>query len=189
MQPESTGSIYEVTDLDKEPIIVGEIINTHSNRGAVKVKPLTDFPERFFDRESVLLADGDRLLVLHITSVREHKGNILLTFREIPDMNAAEKLKGKYLKIRQEELKELPPDNYYLFQIIGLKAVDTDGCYLGQITDVLATGSNDVYVIQPPDSEGQRSAPILLPALKKNVLQVDLAAKQMTVRIPEGLLD
>ena len=55
---------------------------------------------------------------------------------------------------------------------------------LGELVEVMQTGANDVYVIR--DGQG---AEILLPALKSCILQVDLAAGLMRVRIPEGLLD
>lgn len=50
---------------------------------------------------------------------------------------------------------------------------------------MLFTGANDVYVVQPTDPD---KADILLPAIKDCILKVDVDNKEMTVRIPEGLI-
>ena len=70
---------------------------------------------------------------------------------------------------------------YYHFQLIGLKVINEDLGFLGNITEILQTGANDVYVIHNNDSE------LLIPAIKSVVLSVDLPKKEMLVKIPDGL--
>ena len=71
----------------------------------------------------------------------------------------------------------------YVHDLIGLQVETTDGEALGELTEILFTRANDVYVVRGPGGE------VLLPALRDVVLQVDLAARKMAVALPEGLRD
>ena len=62
----------------------------------------------------------------------------------------------------------------------------TDRECLGQITDVIATGANDVYVVTT--TEGYPAKEILLPAIASVILEVDVAGQKMVVELPEGLI-
>ena len=62
--------------------------------------------------------------------------------------------------------------------------MDENGVELGELQDVLQTGSNDVYVIR--DDSGKE---ILLPALKSVVRSILPEQKRIEVVVPKGLLD
>ena len=70
---------------------------------------------------------------------------------------------------------------YYMADILGLSVWDTDGHPLGTVTDILRTGSNDVYVVSLPG----RREDILVPALKKVVLEISVEEGKMVVSMPE----
>jgi len=164
-------------------ITIGEIVNTQGVRGEVRIIPATDFPERFKRiRKIVVMLNGQRQ-EFTIERAWEHKQFIILKFTEIPDMNAAAKLKGGLLQITRQDLAALPEGSYYIFEIVGLKVIDTEGRELGQVTEVLQTGANDVYVVKR--SEGKD---ILIPALKSVVKDIDIPAGIMGVQLPEGLI-
>ncbi len=74
----------------------------------------------------------------------------------------------------------LPEGHYYFFDIIGLSVYTETGEHLGEITDILQTGSNDVYV-----AERKNEKPLLIPALKEVVLQIDIPGKKMIVKLQE----
>lgn len=165
-------------------ISIGEIVNTHGNRGAVRALPLTDFPERFADMDVVtVLRDGTRFK-LHILDGFRHKQFVVLTFREVPDMQAAAELKGALLQVRREDLVELPPEHYYLFEIVGLAVYLADGQYLGRVTEVLQTGPQDLYVV-----DREKAKPVLIPAVKAFVREISPGEGRMTVDLPDGLLE
>jgi|Deesub1362A_J573_1020465.scaffolds.fasta_scaffold00204_59 16S rRNA processing protein RimM len=168
--------------MTEEFISIGEIVNTQGCRGAVRVLPLTDFPERFRDMQMVYLARGEERWLLHIEQVTYHKQFAILKFREIPDMTTAEKLKGALLQVPRSELVPLPDGHYYIFDIVGLSVYTPEGEYLGVVRDVMRTGSNDVYVVR-----ARNERPLLVPALKAVVRDIDLRGGRMTVALPEGL--
>lgn len=162
---------------------IGQIINTHGHRGEIKIYPLTDDLNRYFELEHVYIKKGDEYKEYHLDRVRTHQGLVLLFLKEIEDMNEAEKLKGLYIELPLSELKPLPQGQYYNFQLIG-QLVYENGHLLGKVTEILKTGSNDVYVIK--DAQGRE---ICLPALKEVVRSIDLTSGRMEVKLPAGLLD
>ncbi|MDU4959937.1 MAG: ribosome maturation factor RimM [Sporomusaceae bacterium] len=157
-------------------IIIGKIVAPHGVRGDVRVNPLTDFPERFLTMKQVLA--GEQLLPLE--SAKMHKQFLLLKFGGRDDRNAVEELRGRLLYVPRSETVPLPAGEYYIFDLIGMDVYTTDGRAIGKVAEVLATGSNDVYVVERPSGR-----PLLVPALKTIVAELDTAAKRMVIADPQ----
>ncbi len=164
-------------------LTIGQVTAPWGNKGEVKVFPLTDFPDRFTDLETVFWVRDQRQLKLVIERTRKHKDMLLMKIAGVDSINDAEGLRQGYLCIPKEQRQSLPEGHYYLYEIVGLSVQTVAGECLGTVKDILRTGSNDVYVIQR-DGNGQD---LLLPALKSVVLNIDTAAGTMTVEVPEGL--
>lgn len=164
-------------------ISIGEITTTQGHRGEVRVLPLTDFPERFTVNACLIMEKAGEIRRLTIEKVRPHKNLLIIKFKEIPDMNSAEEIKGGVLKITKDELRDLPKDTYYIFDIIGMKVETEEGLNLGIIKDVIQTGSNDVYVVAGETKQ------YLIPALKDIVRSIDKNKKMMVIKPLDGLLD
>ncbi len=158
-------------------ITIGKIIAPQGVRGEVRVMPLTDFPERFKQLKIALLDDGTSLPV---ESVRYHQQVVLLKFRGLDNRNAIEHLKNKLIKVEREDLIPLPEGHYHIFDIIGLSVYNEQEECLGKISDVLQTGSNDVYIVEQKDKQ-----PLLIPGLKTVVLTIDIANSKMIVKLQE----
>ncbi len=165
-------------------IRVGKIINTHGHKGAVKVQSLTDYPERFEELQEIFMVDGEKKEKLTINSVKYQKSNLILEINEIEDMNQAEIYKGKYLFIDKKDARILPEGRYYIFQLVGLNVYENNDL-LGTITDIIQTGSNDVYIVKSEN----KGKDLLIPALKQVVKNIDLENKRMDVQLLEGTSD
>lgn len=163
---------------------IGQIINTHGNRGELKIYPLTDDINRFCELDHVFIRSGEDYREYRVNRARIHRDTVIISFGEIKDMNEAEKLKGRYLELPVKELKPLPPGHYYIFELVGLAVYEGD-ILLGEVTDVLKTGSNDVYVVKASGGNKQ----ILIPAIKEVVKSIDLKSGTIKVILPPGLLD
>lgn len=170
--------------ISDEYISIGKVVNTQGHRGAVRVLPLTDFPERFETMSVVQVYHLGRRRAFHIEETGRHKKFIIIKFKEVADMNAARELKGALLQVTRDELVPLPEDTYYIFDIIGLNVFTVEGRPLGRVRDVLSTGANDVYIVEKEDNK-----PLLVPALKQVVREIDLAGGRMVVDLPPGLMD
>ncbi len=167
-----------------ENFVIGEIVNTQGIKGEVRVIPHTDDITRFELLKSVLVLRRGVLEEKEIQSVRYHKKFVLLKFKGIDDINAAEPYKGCELQIPVEQALPCGENEYYVRDLCGMSVYNEDGELLGALSDVLFTGANDVYVIQPTDPDKKD---ILLPAIKQCVLDVNVAEKKMTVKLLEGL--
>jgi 16S rRNA processing protein RimM len=164
-------------------VAVGRITSAHGLKGEIKVEMLTDFPEERF-APGQQLAMGRELKPVTITGQRQHGGGILLLLAQLHDRTAAEALRDEWLYVPEDATAELPADTYWIHEIVGLHVKTEEGVLLGAITEVLPTGANDVYEVQPAAGE-----PFLIPAIAEVVRSVDLLTGVMVVRLPEGLLD
>lgn len=169
----------------EQMIIVGEITGAHGIRGQVKVESLTDFPETRFAPGVELYLQAQQRTV-KILAASQHKGLYLLTLDGIADRDAAQSLLHTYLLVSRDELPELPEGEYYHFQLVGLSVYEGE-TLLGELTEVMQTGANDVYIIK--GAPGSKHPEILLPALKSCIEKVELDTGRMYVNIPEGLLE
>jgi len=108
-------------------------------------------------------------------------GRLILKLEGIEDRPAAETLRGALIRVPLCQAVKLPPGTYYWHEILGLLVQDESGRQLGNVVDILQTGSNDVYVVEA--EKGQ----LLLPAIKDVVRSVDLKRGEMIVELIPGL--
>lgn len=159
---------------------VGKIVNTQGVKGEVRVIPLTDDITRFERLEQVFVED-EAYSTLYIEYVKYHKSFVIIKFKDINSINDAEKYKNTYILVDRKNSIRLPKGSFFIADIIGLHVFDTNGESLGLVSDVISTGSNDVYVVKSDDDE------ILIPALKSVVREINIQEGRMTVELPEGL--
>lgn len=162
---------------------VGVITTSHGIKGEVKVFPTTDDVNRFKKLKQVILDTGKEHIELEIEGVKFFKQLVILKFKGIDNINEIEKYKGKDLLVSRENAVKLNKDEYFIFDIIGLKVITDTQEELGELVEVLLTGANDVYVVKT--SEGKE---ILLPAIKDCILEVDMENRLIKVHVMEGLL-
>lgn len=158
-------------------IIIGKAGAPHGVKGEMKIIPMTDFPDRFEGMTHCYI--GDKFV--EITGVRYQKNHILMTVKGISSREEVAALTGAFVSVDRSEAVPLKEGEYYIADILGLSVWDTDGNMLGTVTDVLQTGSNDVYVVSLPG----RHEDILVPALKKVVLEISVEEGKMVVSMPE----
>lgn len=163
-----------------ELITIGKIINTQGHKGELKVLPLTDFPERFLTTSEVILNLREQNFTYHIDAARIYKKYIIISIREIPDMNTALNFKSALIQVAKDQLVKLPEGHFYIFDIVGLEVYTIDGMFIGQVSDVITTGSNDVYVVKNSDNNE-----ILLPAIKEVVREINIKEQKMLVNLIE----
>ena len=162
---------------------IGKIINTHGVTGEVKVIPLTDDPARFKKLKWVYIEKNNSLEKINIKGVKFFKNTVIAKLEGIDDLEAAAKLKEHFILVDREHAVSLPEDTFFICDIIGAKVFDESGELLGELVNVLETGSNDVYVVKSPDNKE-----ILIPALKSVVKSVSVKDGRIDVVLPEGLL-
>ena len=100
---------------------IGKIVNTYGIKGFVKVVPYTDDPTRFEKLKNVYIDFKGNLILMTIEEVSYSKGNVLLKFKEAPDINMVEKYKNCFIKILRKDAVSLPKDSYFIADLIGLE--------------------------------------------------------------------
>ena len=168
--------------IDRERLIyVATVVRPHGLLGTLKVKVESNNPLRFAPQSRLLLVQGERITPVEVESFSDQDRFGLLKLKEIISIEQAEALKNAELAVMDDELKPLPPGEFYTFQIIGLKVVSEQGRELGQIIQVEEYPAGDIYLVQS-DSEK-----FYVPAKGPVILNIDLEQGRMVIRDLEGL--
>lgn len=160
----------------------GVITTTHGVRGEVKVFPTTDDPARFKKLKKVLVDTGKTQTELEIASVKFFKNMVILKFKEYDNINDVEYLRQAKIMVTRDQAVKLRKDEYFIADLLDMKAVSDEGEDLGVIADVLQTGANDVYIIKK-----EQKKDLLVPAIKDCIKNVDMEQNVMTIHLLPGL--
>jgi 16S rRNA processing protein RimM len=167
-------------------LLLGEILRPHGVRGEVRLRILTDHPERIATLEQVFLGrntDDAKVTAYGVEHMRMQNEYGLLKLKGVNNRDDADTLRGLYAMVDLENAVPLEEGEFYLYQLIGLFVKTDDGQELGTITDVLETGANDVYIVNSP-VYGE----VLIPVTDETILETDIAAGIVRVKLPDGLL-
>jgi len=169
---------------NNELIVIGKVLGTHGIRGQLRVMPYSGDPASITSHRALLFRSPDGTCETYeIAGAAEHKKRILLTLKGLGDINGVLPLVGSELCISREQLPRLPEGEYYWCDLLGLAVVSDQGEQLGELVDIMPTGSNDVYVVRSERGE------YLIPATDDVVSEIDLEQRKMVVTPLDGLLD
>lgn len=173
---------------EKPPfLLVGEVLRPHGVRGELRLRILTDYPERIGKLKTVYLGQPEkpeRARPYRVEGMRMNGEYGLLKLHDIDDRDAGDRLREQYVMVSAEDAVPLDEGEFYLYELIGLNVQMETGEALGTLIEVLETGgANDVYLVR-----GDRYGEVLIPVLNETILKTDVDAGIITVRLPEGLL-
>jgi 16S rRNA processing protein RimM len=154
-------------------MLIGRIVGPFGVRGELKVQLETDFPQRFRGLKRVYVG-ADRRPV-SVLSARLHKSQALLKLQDIDTPEEVRTFIGQDILVPRAEAVDLPPGHFWLSDLLGATVYDDEDSCVGRITDVIRTGSNDVWVV----NEGRDA--ILVPATKDAVVKLDIAGGVIVV--------
>lgn len=161
---------------------IGIITSTHGIRGEVKVFPTTDDNARFKNLKECYLEYKNEQLPVKVQRVKFFKNMVIVKFQGIDNINDVEIYKNCRLLVDREHAVALEEDEFFMADLVGLKVEKEDGTPLGILTEIIPTGSNDVYVVRNEENKEW-----LFPALKECILQVDIDNEKMVVRFMKGM--
>ena len=166
-----------------EYLSIGIISKPHGVKGGLVVIPITDEIEQFETMQeiSVLDREGGRKN-FSIEWIKINSQKIILKLEGIDDRNQAITLKGLYLDKYFDKDYNLPQDEYYIFDLIGLKVRTAENLCIGEVIDVLTLPANDVYVVKDGSKE------YLIPAIKDVIKKIDLEEEFILIEPIDGLL-
>ena len=166
--------------MSREPtVVVGRVTRAHGVQGELAVLVLSEVPGRFADGAALWLEDGRTLTV---RSSRPHKDRLLVRFEEVADRAAAEALHGVLLLVPESTSPPLPEGSWWDHQLIGCAMRTEAGHSLGEVTEVIHTAANDVWIAV--DAAGTET---LVPVLRDLLVSVDVGQRVIVVREVPGL--
>lgn len=166
----------------KDKVCLGAITGSYGVRGEARVKSFCADPSAIGDY-GTLTDDEGRTYTLTVT--RPVKGGYAVRLSGVKSKETADGLRGQKLWAPRSALPELPDDEYYYSDLIGMTAVDTGGETLGRIHAVHDHGAGDILELRPIKGPGT----ILVPFTQAVVPTVDLAARRVVIDPPAGLFD
>lgn len=165
-------------------LLIGKIQGTHGIKGQLRVVPFAGDATSISQLDGVFVKSPAGVMEeFSVVSARMNGKRVILTLKPFDNINQVLHLVGREIYADRVALPELPADEFYWSDLLGLQVVTSAGEELGELVDIIETGSNDVYVVKMDGRE------VLIPALEDVVLSVDLEQGRMTVSLPEGLLD
>ncbi len=167
-------------------IRVGIVIKPHGIRGELKVKPLTDFPNRFHSLSEIYMIPigGDSSFSAKIDGVRIHQDRVLIKLNCINSISEAEAVIGYEICINREECVDLPSGFYYAFDLIGLKVLSLEGEYVGTVADVLSSPAQDLLIVKKKNENK-----VMIPLVSEIVKDISIDQKRIIIQNLQGLLD
>lgn len=165
-------------------IPVGEITRTHGLKGELKFRPGISDPEILQDFKNACIVDPQgQEIFLQVASIRGRHSRLIIKFKGWNTIEAVQPLVGAKVSMARSDFSKLPGEEYYWFEIEGIAVADEKGRPCGHITEIIQTGSNDVYVVR----DGEREW--LLPMIDSVVKNIDLEAGKLIFRNVEGLIE
>ena len=166
---------------------IGEIVAPQGLRGDIRIKPCSEFPERFTKPGKRWIQQANELP----TEIKLKKGKLIpgksiyvLSIEGVSNRSSAEKIIGWKLVIPVNNRPELGKDEYHYFDLIGLEARrGPQKTLIGHVTDLLY-GGNDLLEIELV--EGKK---VLVPFVKEIVPEIEIKEKWLLINPPPGLLE
>lgn len=164
-------------------ICVGAIAGAFGVMGEVRLKSFCAEPTALADYGPLFTEDGKTSY--KITLTRPVSGGLGARVTGIKTKEEADALRGVQLYVDRARLPNLPDDEYYHADLIGLEVRDTGGAVLGKVLAVNNHGAGDILEISGPGTKG----PLMVPFTLVAVPTVDLTLRRVVVDLPEGLTE
>lgn len=168
--------------MSEDRICVGALAGSFGVHGEVRVKSFCAEPEDIGAYGLLWSEDGSRSFDIALT--RAIKTGFSADIVGVDTKEDADALKGVRLFADRDALPNLPDDEFYHADLIGLEVRDTGGAILGTVSSVYNHGSSDILEVSGPALK----SPALIPFTQTCVPTVDLTLGRVVVDPPEGSL-
>lgn len=158
-----------------DPVVIGVAGGPHGVRGTIKVKPIGSGKHLREGIEPIM--DGRRY---RINRSRPTPKGFLVDFDGVADRSQVASLRGHELTLDRRELDELDEEEFYVGDLVGMKAFGSTGEELGDVVEVIATPAHEILLIEADDT------PLYVPFTSEHVPELDIVARRLTALPPEA---
>jgi 16S rRNA processing protein RimM len=152
------------------PVVLGRISGVFGVKGWVRVYSHTEPREAILDYKNWLLNRDGKWLSVRVEDGKPHGRAVIAKLKDTDDRDAAAALLNVDIAVSRDDMPQTKADEYYWADLEGLKVVDRDGRRLGKVSYLMATGANDVLVV---DGDRENLIPFVMGDV---ILDVDLDA-------------
>jgi 16S rRNA processing protein RimM len=190
---------------------LARLLRPQGRRGELLAEPLSDLPDIFAANRDLFLVAPNATSpepgssTIHIEEhwfpTGKNAGRIVLKLSGCDSISDAETLASKQLLIAADQLPTLDPDTFFVGDLVGCTLYNAD-IPVGTVVDVeFATGPDGrtrledaapllaVELPRPTPPPAEAPEPVLIPFVLAWLESVDIAARRITMHLPEGLLD
>jgi 16S rRNA processing protein RimM len=163
--------------------LIAKIEQLVGNKGFVRIKPISNFPERFPNLKKVYLDFwGDKKKFI-IDEVSEHQNSYLLKFRNFESRRDSQVLVGREIFVDDKDVVKLPEDHFFIHDLIDVKIFIKREKF-GVVKDVLKLPANDVLVVEQKDGT-EKLIPFVLAFIEK----FEPEKKRLSLKIDKNFFD
>lgn len=165
-------------------LTVGQIVGVYGIKGWVKVKSFTQPEDNILAYKPWRLRTAHGVKEVEVDQWQARPQGLVCHIVGYDDRDLAAALVKAHIDVPANLLPDLPQDEYYWHQLIGLQVISDFGptpVHLGEVKQLLETGANDVLVVRAsdPDADVQERLVPYVPGVY--VTKVDLPAGEMRV--------
>ncbi len=159
---------------------VAQLKRPYGIKGWLWVFSDTDDRSAIFDMQPWWMKTATGMKPLTVKAWREQGTGIVAQFEQVPDRNVAETMNGVTIWVEQNVLPETSADEYYWSDLVGMRVMNEQNEYLGDIAEMFETGAHDIMrVAATSDSLDKEER--LIPWHKQTVIQVDTTERTVHV--------
>ncbi|WWO98005.1 MAG: ribosome maturation factor RimM [Candidatus Dasytiphilus stammeri] len=152
------------------PLILGNIKAAYGIYGWLKIVAFTDKAQSIFMYQPWFLKKYDQCYPIQLEIWKPYKNNFIIKLKGINNRDVAMKLKNNKIIIESSQLPILNKGEYYWKDLLGCKVSTIQDYNLGKVVDLLATGSNDVMVVEAAKNDIYGVNHRLIPFIEKQVI-------------------
>lgn len=130
----------------------------------------------------VFLSSPAGVLEVTIKSLRPAGRHFSIAFVGVDDRESASRWRDCLLKVERRSIP-LEEGEFFWDELIGMTVLTSEGMIIGEVEDIIETGSNDVYVVRGTGRE------YLIPAIGDVIKEIDRKGGKILVEVMEGMLD
>jgi 16S rRNA processing protein RimM len=164
-------------------IQVGHVTGAYGLRGGIRITPYSTDADALLSVKTWWL-DKPSLRPVKVRSAKQHSGDVTATLVDVTERDMAEALKGATVQVSRADFPQLPEDEYYWTDLIGLDVVNLQGEALGRVIDMMSNGPQSILRIAPaadPSAPDAKLEERLVPFVDQFVKTVDLKARLITL--------
>ncbi|EGM78621.1 16S rRNA processing protein RimM [Rheinheimera sp. A13L] len=166
----------------KDLVVLGKFGAVYGINGWLKVNSYTDIPEGIFDYTPWQIQVQGNWRQMQIFGKKRHGNGLIVKLADVADRDQAQLYVNADIAVERSALPQLAEGDFYWRDLMGMAVVNEAGYHLGEVVDMMETGSNDVLVVKANKSDAFGKTERLLPFLTDSVIkEVNNAERRILV--------